>query len=239
MKIKKQIIVCTHHKTGSALFVGILTNIAKEFNLKLQICEQDKLDNDTDIWIQWHSYVDFTKINVPYIGVHSIRDPRDVIISGYFYHMRCSEEWVLKPRKDLGNKSYQEYLQGLAFKEGVLFEMNNSAKRTINNIMNWDYGNPNIIEIRMEEIICDFEKTFENVFRFFGYSNNDLCRCMNIANNYNINLFSEDKIKLNNHIHSRGVNKWKIYFNVDFKREFINLFGDVLIQLGYERDNNW
>lgn len=41
MKVKeKQIIVCTHHKTGTALLTAIMKEIAKEFNLKLQICEQ-------------------------------------------------------------------------------------------------------------------------------------------------------------------------------------------------------
>ena len=33
----------------------------------------------------------------PYRGSHFIRDPRDLIISGYYYHLRAAEAWCIAP----------------------------------------------------------------------------------------------------------------------------------------------
>ena len=45
---------------------------------------------------------------IPFKAIITVRDPRDIIVSGYFYHMTTHEPWVHQPRSDYGGKSYQE-----------------------------------------------------------------------------------------------------------------------------------
>ena len=66
-----------------------------------------------------------------------IRDPRDLIVSGYFYHRRCNEKWTLIPDPrdadlrdvngcvPLGVKpgeSYSDFLQRVPLEEGLAAE---------------------------------------------------------------------------------------------------------------------
>ena len=97
-------------------------------------------------------------------GVRIIRDPRDVIVSGYLYHQRCSEKWCVNsdfsnPSRpfpqvpwplvdaDLAAKeefvsrldglSYQEKISSLSKAEGLIFEMDGFAKITIDEMIRW------------------------------------------------------------------------------------------------------
>jgi len=73
---------CGYHKVGSYWFARVLGGIADHYGLRFQNCEQSQLAPDTDIFMQQHSYIDMTEL--PQLaGSHLIRDPRDMIESGY------------------------------------------------------------------------------------------------------------------------------------------------------------
>lgn len=44
----------------------------------------------------------------------TVRDPRDVVVSGYFYHRTTKEPWVLQPRPEYRRKSYQEVCSAIS-----------------------------------------------------------------------------------------------------------------------------
>lgn len=69
----------------------------------------------------------FDNISYRYVGLHIIRNPRDVVVFGYFYHLGCYEKWALQTQERSNNKSYKDYLKSLPQQEGILFEMNNTA----------------------------------------------------------------------------------------------------------------
>ena len=64
---------------------------------------------------------------------HVIRDPRDILLSGWQYHQTAGpkgEKFLHVARADLGGKTYQEALNSIADKdEQILFEMR--EKRTV------------------------------------------------------------------------------------------------------------
>lgn len=239
----KLILCCAHHKTGTALFGKIMRSVAKELHLKLQVCKaggsEDELEPDTDIWVHWNRVVSFRRISRPYCGSHIIRDPRDVIVSGYFYHLKGVEKWSVAPRPDLGGKSYQEHLAAIGQEEGLLFEMTHTAKFTIERMSAWDYSNPHILELKYEDLIKEYEHHFRRIFSFYGFSGQDLEKCLAIADRHNINKLSDEKIAQVPHIHSREPSRWKNHFTARHKELFKELFGDVLVKLGYEKDNRW
>ena len=106
VKNKELITHFAHHKCGTTWLNNSLYNISKRYGLKYQKCVQEELKEDTDIWLQEHSKVIFE--NLPaYVGSHMIRDPRDITISAYFYHLWCHEEWCHIKKEEYGGMSYQ------------------------------------------------------------------------------------------------------------------------------------
>ena len=233
------IIFCTHHKTGTVLFKEILKEISKEFQFKLQICNQSELCDDTHIWFEWHSNVDFEQIKRPYRCIHIIRDPRDVVVSGYFYHLRCEEDWCITPRADFNNRSYQDILKSLDQDKGIKFEMKHIAKMTIEQMLCWNYKNKYVLELKFEYLMLKYKRSFKKIFKHVGFPRHMIPYCLEIADRHNINKFPESKIKKIKHIHSKGLNKWKQYFTEKHKRDFKESLGDSLIELDYEKNYNW
>lgn len=62
---------------------------------------------------------------------------------------------------------------------------------------------------------------------------------MQIAGKHNAKNFTSNKIANNNHISLLKIGEWGGYFTDAHKRRFIELYGDLLIKLNYEKDDNW
>ncbi|MBR9704036.1 sulfotransferase domain-containing protein [Candidatus Pacearchaeota archaeon] len=235
------IIHLTHHKCGTVWFGNIFQKISKKFNIKYQSCKQDELDKDTNIWMQNHGDIDFSKINKHYVGSHMIRDPRDVLISGYFYHKWCSEEWCNRKRDDFNNKSFKDILNELSKDKGLLFEMEHITRSYINILKKWNFNNPNILEIKYEDYITN-ENNFIDLFEKYKFNNQTINEAFKIVklchfkNKTKRNL-GDEKEKVHTRKGSPG--DWKNHFKEVHKIKFKELYPDILIKLGYEKDNNW
>ncbi|CAI5961884.1 unnamed protein product, partial [Closterium sp. NIES-65] len=58
-----------------------------------------------------------------YKAIMTVRDPRDVVVSGYFYHKTTQEPWVHEPRSEYGGKSYQQMLNNVSKSAGINMEV--------------------------------------------------------------------------------------------------------------------
>jgi len=211
--------------------------------------------------------IQFKEGELPFVGFHVIRDPRDIIVSGYLYHLRTSEKWCINsnfsknspinfPRvpysqehrseqwkldylNSLQGKSYKENLRALDQSEGLLFEMENYGAWTVNSIHDWDFNRKEILEIKFESLIDDYDSTFRKIFKHIGLPESDIELCMDIAVQQDLGRKSEDEIKMMPHVSSQKLSKWHDYFEEVHKEVFKEKFGNILIRLGYEKDNNW
>lgn len=95
-------------------------------------------------------------------GFHAIRDPRDMVVSGYFSHR--NSHWF-KP--GTYPKEHQTQLRALGKNEGLHAEIEFS-RRFLEPIADWDYSMPNVMELRFEELTSSPYDTFLDVFRFLG-----------------------------------------------------------------------
>lgn len=215
--------------------------------MKYQRCVQEELEQDTDIWLEWHSEVNFR--NLPaYVGSHMIRDPRDVTISAYFYHLWCHEEFCHIPREEYYGMSYQEYLNSLSKEEGILFEMQNSLEKgnttgsIIEDMSRWDYSNPHILELKYEDVIMNPREWFGRIFDKYGFEEKERKIALKIVEKNSFQgrtgrkLGVEDK---KSHLRKGTPGDWKNHFTEDHKDEFKSRYGDILIMLGYEKDKKW
>lgn len=238
---KKLIVHCCYHKVGTAWFIRILSAVARYYGLKFQQCHQSYISRDTDIFLEYGSQVQPSKL--PYfLGSHMIRDPRDIVISAYFYHLWTKEEWANIPQSGLSGKTYKEYLNSFNQEAGLLAEMEGISKEIIESMTQWDYSNPYFFEIRYEDIIRDEETTFYQIFKHYGFHEEAIQICLSIASKFSFKNKSKRKlgqVKGKSHLRSGQPKQWASMFTDTHKKRFKELFGNVLIKLGYEVDNNW
>lgn len=266
--MKPRCIFC-YHKSGTILLKSVFEEFCNKNNLVFQVRmgKQYEIPEGADFILFGHSPIEIQNQPVGFLGVHVMRDPRDIVISGYLYHLRTTELWCihkdfdLSPPIDYPNVpfsqrhraedwkkkyisslrgcSYQEKLRSLSQEDGIAFEMQHYGKWTIENMMEWDYRKNNILEIGFEEIMMDYESTFRRIFLYLGLAKKQLDEAMRIARKHNINRKTEEEVQSMVHVYSRQTSKWHKYFSPMHKDLFLDMFGDCLITLGYESTNEW
>ena len=134
--------------------------------------------------------------------------------------------------------SYQEKINSYEHPDDqILFEMENSGARGIREMINWNYNNPNFLEVKYEDLITDEELfLFHKIFSFLKIPGSHIPRSLEIA--YRKSIFS-GRIKNSGHIRSGKTKQWEHHFTKRNKQRFVELFGDALIYLGYENSNQW
>ena len=95
------ILVGTHHKSGTVWMKRIFATVAADFGLKFYIGSQAECPPDAKIFMEPHSRFDFDVLERDYRGLHMVRDPRDMIVSACFYHLTSTEPWLHVPRPEL------------------------------------------------------------------------------------------------------------------------------------------
>ena len=250
------IIAVTHHKCGTVLCHNVFRRVARILHLKFDgNAHPEQVIDEVDIFGDYRGiYRNVEKLTRPYRGLHMIRDPRNVVVSGYLYHLQCTEEWALRPKKCYNNLPYQEYLKTFTAEEGLIQEMLHVGAWNFRNMKEWNYNDPNFIEIRYEELMEDFSDKWKTILEFVRLPHASICKncfrlCMREADKENLQLLSAREIGERNerarkwsgpninHPYSRD--RWKDYFTCKIKDKFKDLYGDILIRFGYEQDHNW
>ncbi|MCU0445804.1 MAG: sulfotransferase domain-containing protein [Microscillaceae bacterium] len=210
-----------------------------------------------------------------YRGVHIIRDPRDMCVSGYFSYKYSH----IIPTNYPNLKNLMNKLQELNDDEGIL-EVIKFKEDDLGFVSAWNYQDPNILELKMEDMTQTPYQNLYNIFDFMGLlDKNHENSLLGYYLFYVIAFYNRavKKLKLGflsikqNKIHPKylqvlverlsfeklaeGREKgqenikshyrkgqggdWKNYFKEEHKALFKEKYGDLLIRLGYEKDNNW
>ena len=98
----------------------------------------------------------------PFRGFHVIRDPRDVIVSGYFSHRHShpTEGWP-----ELA--AHRQKLLQTSKDDGLLLEMDFS-KAWLGPMRAWDYTRPDVLELKMETLTANPTASFCAIYDFLG-----------------------------------------------------------------------
>ncbi len=239
---KKRLIVHGgHHRAGSTWFRKILRKVAITYDLVFQFCSQAELENNTDIFVENHTRITPSFLP-PHTGSHMIRDPRDIVISGYFYHLWTQESWAHEPNERYYGRSYQEHLGTLSQEDGMLAEIDRFCSFELGCMLSWDYNNSDFVEIRYEDLIYDEASIFRSIFSHYGFSADAIDRSMGVAEQFSFANRSKRKlgeVRSGTHMRSGKPRQWQECFSERHKDHFKQLAGDAVVRLGYEESNEW
>lgn len=100
-------------------------------------------------------------------GVHLVRDPRDILVSSYFSHRfsHPTHEW---PELE----SHRRELQEMDEEQGLLRELDCRAQQ-FKEMDEWPYGDPRVMEWKLEQLLQHQVECFQQLLNFWGYSTRD------------------------------------------------------------------
>lgn len=283
MREPQLLIFFGHHKAASTWMSLILLETARRLGLRSRIVYTER-DFGEDLAGYYRRerprvlvYANADREHLdglpPFLGIHMIRDPRDVVVSGYFSHLKThpTHAW---PELEV----HRQRLQSQNKEEGLLAEIEFSAP-FLQHMGNWDYSTPHVCELKYEEVFQDpyrhvveaFEflglisdpqgsywrharATARSVFRLatargFGLEHSlrgaSLPRAeildITYANRFEAKrggkkAGSEDRSR---HFRKGIAGDWKNHFTPVHKQVFKERYGDLVVRLGYETDNDW
>jgi len=171
-----------------------------------------------------------------------IRDPRDLIVSGYFYHLRGAEPWFQfvgptpaywsaingnVPQGMPPDLSFADFLQQLSQEEGLLAEIE-FRKHQLESMMQWAEDD-RIKTFRYERILGQEAATFDSLFRHYEVPAYQ--RRIGVALARQFALGGRKKLK--GHIRNPEPNQWKQYFTPRVKEAFYDQYLPLLRHVGY------
>ena len=159
------IVVCTNHKTGTMLFAAIFKKYsnAKKIQFIRALHNQSPhsvnkiLNTNKNNCLFYDHCFQFNNTKFPpdfqFKGIHIYRHPHEIIMSGVRYHQKTDESWCAKRKLHNQSITYQQKIKQLGIDEKIIFETENCAKSTINDIYNFiNSNNLYFINIKLEDI---------------------------------------------------------------------------------------
>ncbi len=248
---RRLIVHCCYHKAGTHWMKGILKRICERYEMNWDRIEHSQLFGEgpktiqqallkNDVLIDGHSRIDLADLP-PYRGSHMVRDPRDMTISGYFYHLWSSEKWLHVAKPKFEGRTYQELLNSLNQEDGLIQEIERFSG-SFRKMIEWDYNNPDIFELRYEELLTDEGTIYRKLFQHYGFNSQAVERGLRIAKRSSFEARAKRQVgtvQEKSVMRSGKPGQWRDYFTDPVKNRFKELVGDVLIELGYEKNNDW
>jgi hypothetical protein len=95
-------------------------------------------------------------------GFHVIRDPRDIVVSSYFSHLHSHPTTDWPELVD-----HRRQLQEMGKEQGLYVVMD-FLTGVLDDIATWDYSDPRVLELKMEDVVARPEELLLQAFTFVG-----------------------------------------------------------------------
>lgn len=182
-----------------------------------------------------------------------VRDARDVMVSYYFHILyihdnqkNIKEHEFYSKRLNIENANDVEtnlpkFIEFISTFKPKSFQHFFHPSDWSNFYKEWKKQD-DVIFVRYEDLLQDTEQTLKKVLKELGVETIDEEKLKTIVENNsfkklaNRNNNEEDR---NSFLRKGIAGDWKNYFSEDAKNISKKLFGDSLIEFGYEENNNW
>jgi sulfotransferase family protein len=238
---KRVLVHCARHRVGTVWFRRVLGAVSERYGLTMQVRKNRAIEPGVDVIYNFKASLPLDGIG-PFRASHIVRDPRDIAVSGYHYHLWTKERWVHIPREEYGGKTYQEYLKSVAAEAGLAAEITRLAGGMFKGMAAWDYRRPEFLELRYEDVIADEHGWFTKLFRHYGFTDTAVEESVEIAGGFSFSKVTGRKIgeaATGSHLRSGRHGQWREDFSPANVALFKRLTGDLVVRLGYETDEDW
>ena len=162
-----------HHKCASTWIHNIVENVCDEAGWSsAYLANAGAFDGDLKAWLEHHPVQFVNYVNADWAqvaplagsfrGFHVVRDPRDILTSPYFSHLHSNstEAWpeLIEHRKQL---------QAVSPEEGLMLQLEFNSD-VLNEMAAWNYDQPDVLELKMEELTPDPLNVWLRIFRHLG-----------------------------------------------------------------------
>ncbi|MEO0515417.1 MAG: sulfotransferase domain-containing protein [Planctomycetota bacterium] len=256
---RKLILHGTHHKMGTVWLGNVLGTVATHFGLNAIFSDAEVTPQSppqsADLFLQAHSQFNLPQ-GLSFVGTHMVRDPRDVAVSGYKYHLWTDESWANRPMKEFASDSparlavgedakvlsmtYRQYLNTIDPEQGLEVEIKNLSHSTMAILRGWDFADPRFFEFKYEQLIADEDAWFEKIFLHYGFSTEAVNKAVDIARQFSIKRVQKTPGEnARSHIRSGKSGQWEDQFTERHKALFKTLNNDLLEKMGYVENDSW
>jgi len=187
----------------------------------------------------------YTNANYHYIekqnitGFHVVRDPRDIIVSGYFSHLHSHPDNIWPELRD-----FRPLLQNVDKSAGLMMEMEFSAD-WMADLRSWPDTAPDVLLVKFEDLIQDQHVVYRKIFSHLGLLGSSLpaTRLDEIIEQFSYRRLSKGRKPgqedVSNHFRKGVSGDWLNHFSPEHVLIFKQHYNDLLIKYGYESDDLW
>lgn len=175
-----------------------------------------------------------------------VRDPRDLVVSGYFYHRRGAEPWCTladpteadwafaNGRVPAGLRaaggSFTEYLQAITEEEGLLAELE-FRQYHFEAMGAWPEHHPDVLLLRYEDVLGRELDAFDRLFEHYGLSPMERRLGRYFAGRHSLARRRPDDA----HIRNPSSGQWKKHFTPRVREAFNDQWAHLITRYGYEQ----
>ncbi len=258
--MKKNLIHCSYHKCLTKFYSNVMRSLYKG------IVDDGIGKRRVNAFKHFSSFIDdfysdFSTYRIASINNHPldfsklgnyrisrfIRDPRDLIVSGYHYHKRGAENWCqikdpteqdwlvvngVRPGQMSKEDSFQTYLESLNQENGLIAEIK-FRKNHLDSMLQWPDDDPRIKLFRYEDMVGNLPSIFSELFDFYGLPEREKLYAVKLAESFS-GSGSDVPGVLKKHIRDPRPNQWKSHFTSNVSSFFMERYGALLKKYGYE-----
>ncbi|WP_424930058.1 sulfotransferase domain-containing protein [Amaricoccus tamworthensis] len=229
------IFVATHHKAMTTYFHAVQKSLAFALNIPFERLQGGVLpSNRARMFLSMQGKQDLSKLP-KYRGVHVMRDPRDMIVSGYHYHKWTHEEWV--HRLDDNGRSYQDKLNSLSKTEGLFLEIDHFIFYYRETLENWNMEDPDMLEVSYESLMQPGKDgIYGDIFRHLGFVDEELELAVDLMRLFEASSRSgksSGAISQKSHVRSGKSGQWEAELEPEHLAYIEQELGPVLRRFGY------
>lgn len=174
------------------------------------------------------------KIEPADCAVHSIRDPRDALVSGY---------WSWKSSHRHNNEqilSVREKLNSCSLEDGLIIMIDHIV--SLDQLDGWDFSkHSNILTVRYENLLYETESVVSKILEHWKVplSSSEVKDLIDRHSFKAITGRSPGQENTANHYRKGIAGDWKNYFTERVTEQFKKKHSQQLIALGYETSDDW